>query len=135
MLPILFNNSIDKFFEEFVNQLPTGGGRQIPPVNIHEDDSAYYLDLVAPGMNKEDFKVNLENALLTISFEKKQTKNDDQLKIHRREYRYQSFTRSFTVDDKINAENILARYENGVLSVYLPKREEVKAPTKQILIS
>jgi HSP20 family protein len=135
MLPILFNNSIDKFFEEFVNHLPTGSGRQVPPVNIHEDDSAYHLDLAAPGMNKEDFKVNLENGLLTISYEKKQTKNDDLLRIHRREYHSESFTRSFTVDEKINTENILARYENGILNVYLPKKEDLKAQPKQILIS
>lgn len=134
MLPIHFNKSFDKFFDELFTQLPVATGKQMPPVNIHETDEAYHLEVVAPGMNKEDFKINLENGLLTLSFEKKENIEQKNYKTHRREYHYESFTRSFTVDNKIKADGIAAKYDNGVLKLYLPKKEEVKITPKQITI-
>ena len=104
------------------------------PVNIRETENEYVLEVVAPGWNKEDFAISLENKLLTFSVEKKEeTENRDE-KFVRREYRYSSFKRSFTVDEKINAEAISAQYVNGVLTLNLPKKEKVKASTKQISI-
>lgn len=134
MLPIHFNTNFDKFFDEFFTQLPVAAGKQTPPVNIHETDAAYHLEVVAPGMKKEDFKINLENGLLTVSFEKQENTEEKNYKTHRREYRYESFTRSFTVDEKIKADGIAAKYDNGVLHVYLPKKEEIKITPKQITI-
>lgn len=134
MLPIHFNKSFDKFFDEFFTQLPVATGKQTPPVNIHETNDAYHLEVVAPGMKKEDFKINLEHGLLTVSFEKKANTEQKNYKTHRREYHYESFTRSFTVEDKIKADGIAAKYDNGVLTVYLPKKEEIKVAPRQITI-
>lgn len=105
-----------------------------PAVNIFETNDAYHLELNVPGRNKEDFKVNFENDLLTISYEKPEVKKSDDLKTVRREFEFNSFTRSFHVDEKINAENIQAKYENGLLKLWLPKKEEPKKEVKQINI-
>ncbi|HEV7330768.1 MAG TPA: Hsp20/alpha crystallin family protein [Flavisolibacter sp.] len=104
------------------------------PVNIRETENEYRLEVVAPGWNKEDFKISLENNLLTVSVEKKEETVNQNEKFVRREYKQSSFKRSFTVDEKINADAISAQYVNGVLTLNLPKKEEVKPATKQITI-
>ncbi|RFM28107.1 Hsp20/alpha crystallin family protein [Deminuibacter soli] len=106
----------------------------IPPVNISETTEAYQLQLLAPGLNKEDFKVNVEKGLLTISYDKKSEQVKEGEKTHRREFGFNSFKRSFNVDDQVNVEGIEARYENGVLYLTLPKKEEVKVSPKAITI-
>jgi HSP20 family protein len=105
-----------------------------PAVNIFETNDGYHLEMNVPGRNKEDFKVNFENELLTISYQKPEKKPSDDLKTVRREFSFNSFTRSFHVDEKINAENIQAKYENGLLKLWLPKKEEPKKEVKQINI-
>jgi len=92
------------------------------------------LEVVAPGMKKEDFEISLENNMLTISASKEETKNEQEKQILK-EYKFQSFKRSFTLDEKINAESISAQYVNGILTLNLPKKEEVKPATKQITIN
>jgi HSP20 family protein len=89
---------------------------------------------VAPGMDKADFKVNVDNNILTISAEKKAESNKENERMVRREYTYRSFARTFTLDDSISADNIKAKYDNGVLNIELPKKEEVKIQPKEISI-
>jgi len=105
-----------------------------PPVNIVEKNEGYHLQLSAPGMDKEDFNIKLDGKLLTISAEKKEEKSAENEKMIRKEFSYRSFKRSFTVDEKIDASNISARYENGILKLDLPKKEEVKNAAKEITI-
>ncbi|KIC93876.1 Hsp20/alpha crystallin family protein [Flavihumibacter solisilvae] len=107
---------------------------QHPAVNIVETADGYHLELNAPGRNKEDFKVSQENGLLSISFEEKKENKEEDLKVIRREFRLASFKRSFTLDEKVDAENIQAKYENGLLKLYLPKKAEVKIQPKEITI-
>ena len=127
-------------FDELFNNFPAAWGRDVqqglsvPPVNIHETTEGYHLEMSAPGRNKEDFKVNVEDGLLTISFEKKESTENKDYKTVRKEFSFKSFKRSFSLDDKVNAENIQAKYENGVLKLFLPKKDEVKATPKQINI-
>ena len=132
------HRTIDNLFDEFFNNLPSSWGREIgwnvPPVNIHENNEGFHLELVAPGLKKEDFKVALDKGMLTISYEKKTENESNEYKTHRREFGVTSFKRSFRVDDAINAEGIQAKYENGVLKLYLPKKEEVKVLPKEINI-
>lgn len=130
----------NSLFDELFNSFPASWGRDnnqvyaSVPVNIHETNEGFHLELNAPGRNKEDFKVNVENGLLTISYEKKESQEQKDYKTIRREFSYRSFKRSFTIDEKINADGIQARYENGVLKLYLPKKEEVKVSPKEISI-
>jgi HSP20 family protein len=108
--------------------------RQAVPVNIRETENEFVLELAAPGWNKEDFKIQLDNNLLSIAVDKKEETVKEKEKMVRREFKQQSFKRSFTVDEKVNAEAISAQYVNGVLVLNLPKKEEVKPTTKQINI-
>ena len=130
------NNLFDEFFNSFPPNWNKENNWHVPPVNIQESNEAYNLELIAPGLNKEDFKVNLERGLLTISFERKMENDstDNATKTHRKEFQLNSFKRSFTVDDKIDADRIEAKYESGILKLSLPKKEEVKAVPKEIAI-
>ena len=130
--------NINSIFDELFNELPTFG-RSInnlfsPAVNIVENVEAYHLELMAPGRNKEDFAVSVDKNLLTISYEKKEEVKQEDVKTVRREFSFQSFKRSFNLDEKINADGIQARYENGILKVFLPKKAEVTQPVKSITI-
>lgn len=105
------------------------------PVNIKETDKAYMLDVIAPGLNKEDFNIDVEKDVLTISFEHNEEKSESTDKMIRNEYQFRSFKRSFTLGEKINVADINASYNNGVLSITLPKMEETPATTKKIEIA
>ena len=105
-----------------------------PPVNIHETKDAYTLDVVAPGFEKADFKNNVEAKTLTVSAEKKEEKTEDGKKQVRKEFSYRSFQRSFTLDDAIDTEKINAKYENGVLALTLPKKEDSVEKAKEITV-
>src|SRR5215203_156211 len=130
---VSFNNLLSDVFPQLPS-LYKEDIKQAVPVNIRETEKEYLLDVVAPGLNKEDFRINLEQNLLTISVENKQETVNEGEKQLRREYQFQSFKRSFTLDEKINADEISAQYVNGVLTLNLPKKEDVKPATKQITI-
>lgn len=133
-----FNNAMDTFFNAYPSlikgDLTTTHFKPLAPVNVKEVENGYQLDLVAPGFDKEDFKVALDKNLLTISVEKKSEEETKNEKVLRQEYKYRSFKRSFTLDENIDAENIDVKYVNGVLSFTLPKRADVKPATKQISV-
>ncbi len=132
------NRPFEQFFGEFLNEFPASKnyGIQFPETNVHETKDGFHIELNAPGRAKEDFKINVDNGLLTISFEKKEeAKQDNDYKTLRREFSIRSFKRSFTVDEKIDATAIQAKYDNGVLKLLLPKKEEVKQATRQIEIA
>ncbi|HMO32291.1 MAG TPA: Hsp20/alpha crystallin family protein [Lacibacter sp.] len=130
--------SINSLFDEFFNELPAFGKTVqnffSPAVNIVETPDAYHLELMAPGRNKEDFTITVDKGNLTISYEKKAASESDGFKVVRREFAFESFKRSFTLDEKINAEGIQAKYENGLLKLLLPKQPEVTQPAKSINI-
>ncbi len=99
----------------------------LPAVNIKDTEDNFFVGMAAPGMDKNDFKINIENDILTISSEKKEEKTEENEKYSRREYSYQSFQRSFNIPREIvDSSKISAKYENGELTVTIPKREETK---------
>jgi HSP20 family protein len=131
--------TFDNIFDELFNGAPAqwnGNQKSTVPVNIHEAKDGYHLEFLAAGRNKEDFKVELEKGLLTVSFEAKEPAQPEaaetEYKTVRREFNVSSFKRSFTVDEKVDQDNIQAKYENGVLKIYLPKKEVVTQAGKQI---
>ncbi|MFC0775558.1 MULTISPECIES: Hsp20/alpha crystallin family protein [Terrimonas] len=132
-----FNSLIDDLFTEFPvfsknEAYPKWTGSV--PANIKENEKSYSIEIVAPGFEKTDFKVSLDQQLLTISAEKKDEVKEENEKNIRREYSYRSFKRSFTLDDKTDGTNIDAKYVNGVLTLNLPKKEVVKPAVKEITI-
>lgn len=130
-----FNDLFDSFFKDsYVNDRALA---KVPAVNIAETDLAFEVQLAAPGLQKEDFKLNLEKNVLTISAEKKAqaTEQDDKRKITRKEFSFSSFSRSFTLPEIADANNITATYENGLLNVVIAKKEEAKLLSREIAIS
>ena len=109
----------------------------LPAVNVKENENEFVIDVAAPGMSKKDFKINFHNNVLTISSEKKEEKEDKSESYARKEFSYQSFQRSFTVaENTIDSDKIDAKYNDGILHITLPKREEVKPkPMREIKIS
>lgn len=98
-----------------------------PSVNIVENEGMFKLEVAAPGLAKEDFKINVEDKTLTVSSEKKvETEAKEGEKILRREFGYSNFKRTFTLPENVNVADIKAIYENGVLTVHLPKLEVKK---------
>ncbi len=108
----------------------------VPSVNLAESKSEWLIELSAPGFSKEDFKINLDKNLLTISAEHKTEVSKDEKEYTRREFSYGSFKRSFRVkEDSIDAETIRATYENGILNVSLPKKAmEPEKKVKEIRV-
>src|SRR5262245_9894859 len=130
-------NLLDNFFNEFPTLFKDDFGTKAQdfiPVNVKETKDAYQIEVVAPGFEKGDFNVNLEKNVLTISAEKKEEAENKDEKQIRREYSYHSFKRSFTIGEKVDFEKIEAKYVNGVLTLNLPRKEEVKASAKEISV-
>jgi HSP20 family protein len=119
----------DDFFKPW-NEWFDGGlwprNINIPAVNITEHKDAYQVELAVPGMKKDDFKIDVNGNMLTISSEKEERKEEKDKKFTRKEYNYSSFSRSFTLPEEINREKIEAKYEDGLLKIALPRKEGAK---------
>jgi HSP20 family protein len=133
--------SLDGMMKELFNEFPTTVAKtfredvmNFPPVNIVEKTASYQVELSAPGFDKADFAIKLEGNILNISSEKKEETREENDKVIRKEFTYKGFKRSFTIDEKIDAENIAAKYENGILKLELPKKEILKAGAKEISV-
>lgn len=119
----------DRFFEnelfDWANRDYSNTNTTVPSVNIKESDSSFEVTMAAPGLSKADFNVEVNHNVLTISSEKK-TENEatENERFTRREYSYQSFSRSFTLPNTVEGDKIKAKYEDGILTVHLPKRQE-----------
>lgn len=142
---VKFSNQVpslfDRFFEndlfDWSNRNFSSTNTTLPAVNIKESSDGFEVDMAAPGFSKSDFKIELNHDLLTISSEKQmQNEVREDQQFTRNEFSYQSFSRSFTLPNTADSEKIKAKYENGILSVFIPKKEEAKPkPPKQISIS
>ncbi len=138
-------NYLPSFFERFLNNDLTdwnltnfsGTNTSLPAVYVKVSNDEFVIELAAPGMEKKDFKINFKNNVITISSEKEDKKEEKKDNYTRREFSYQSFQRAFTVpENAIMSDKIEATYNNGILEIKLPKREEVKPqPEREIKIS
>ena len=129
---------LGNYFNDFMNSdlMAKNVFKTSPAVNISETPTGYVVEVAAPGMNKEDFKIEVEKGTLTIKSEKKEEKNDENNRYTRKEFSYSSFSRSFTMPDHVNADAITAEYDKGVLKIQLPKKEEAKQkPVREITVS
>lgn len=107
----------------------------VPAVNITENKDNYEVALAIPGVKKSDLKIDVQGNMLTISSEKEETKEEKEKRFTRKEYNYSSFSRSFTLPDEVKQEKIEARYEDGILKLTLPRKEEAKVfASKQIAV-
>ena len=128
----IFRGDFDSFFDwDFMK--PGTLGMHVP-ANIHETGDAYELELAAPGWKKEEFKIRIDGDTLRIEAEKTEQQQDQQPKQVLREFQHRSFSRSFSLDNSVDAKQISAAYENGILKIVLPKKPEVKAIQKEIAV-
>jgi HSP20 family protein len=127
-----FSDVFDSIFNDtFFNDRMVA---RVPAVNISETENNYHVELAAPGLKKEDFKLSLERSNLTISVEQTSENQDNQKNYSKREYSYSSFVRSFTLPESADDSQIDATYTDGVLRINIAKREEAKAVRRQIEI-
>ncbi|MFK7981393.1 MAG: Hsp20/alpha crystallin family protein [Saprospiraceae bacterium] len=126
----------DDFVKNLDESLSVWNGSQ-PAVNVKEDGDGFYLALAAPGYGKEDIEIKIDDNVLTISSEKKEdTTAKEGEKFTRKEFKYAAFKRTFTLPDTVDAAKIGANYENGILNISIPKKEEAKPlPVRTINIA
>lgn len=136
LYPAFFNNFFGRELMDWNNSAFTGADNTLPAVNILEDDDKIRIEVAAPGMKKEDFKINLDQNRLTVSAEVEEEKNETNERFARKEFCYRSFSRQFNVPvETINGDQIQAAYKDGILTLSLPKRDEVKPkPARMIEI-
>lgn len=127
-VPSIFH-AMDKLFQD---EFPTQWKTNQPAVNIIEHDNAYELQMMAPGLQKSDFKVEVDKSLLTVSFNHVKEENSTTPKYVRREFQHSSFSRTFTLNENLNPEGIEATYENGILHVHIPKLENKTVEVKSV---
>jgi len=127
MLSDIFEDVERRFFYPFKHE------GYIPAVNVEETEKSFIIELAAPGMNREDFKLKLENNVLMVSSEKETEKIEETKNYTRKEFMYGAFSRSFTLPKNVETDNINAVYEKGILKIELPKKEEPKI-SKEITI-
>jgi len=130
----------DDFFKPWNEWFENGGtlwnrALTVPAVNITENKNDYLVSVAVPGMKRDDFKIDVDGNMLTISCEKEESKEEKDKKFTRKEYNYSSFCRSFNLPDEVSQDKIEAKYEDGVLKLTLPRKEETKKPSaKQIAV-
>ncbi len=128
--------TLDSFLDSLLSDFPAtrNSSLNFPAVNIVETNDDYQLEFNVPGRKKDDFKITVDKNILTVSFDKNEENKEENKQFIKREFVTQSFKRSFTLDEKINADDINAKYEEGILFLTLPKKEEVKVLPKEISV-
>jgi HSP20 family protein len=127
-----FNDVFDSIFNDtFFNERLTS---RVPAANLSETEDHFHVELAAPGLKKQDFKLNLDRNVLNISVEQRSENTCEQKNYSKREFSYTSWVRSFTLPESANAESIEAAYTDGVLKIDIAKREEAKMVRRQIEI-
>lgn len=134
--PSLFNErwmtdffNTDRFFDS--DLLKDAYVPVLPLANIVEEEKEFVIEMAVPGMNKKDFNVAIENGVITISAEKKTESEEVKKNFTRKEFSYNTFSRSFTLPENVNEEKIVANYENGLLKLHLGKKVLTKVPPKK----
>jgi len=113
-----------------------GGALKVPEVNIVENGKDFRIELAAPGLERKDFKVSVENGVLSISAEKEEEKEENKKNYRRKEFSYNSFCRSFTLPENSMPDKIDAKYEGGILHLTIPKKEvTISKPVTEIKVS
>ena len=127
-----FNDVFDSIFNDtfFSDRMVS----RVPAVNISESDNSYHVELAAPGLKKEDFKISLDKNVLSVSADKKTETVDENKKFSKREYSYQSFSRSFTLPESADHSKIEADYTDGILKLTITKKEEAKFQSREIAV-
>ena len=127
-----FSDVFDSFFNDsFVNDRLVS---KVPAVNIAETENDFHIEMAVPGLKKEDFKINLDKNVLSVSAEKKEEATNEGKRYSKREYAYNSFVRSFTLPETADHGKIDAEYTDGILKLTVAKKEEAKIQSREIAV-
>lgn len=126
LVPTIFDDLVNPWADLLSNFRLGSVNYTIPAVNITTLNGDYFISMAVPGMKKEDFKIDFNDNLLTISCSNEASTEDKNARYTRKEYNYASFSRTFTIPNEVNIDKIDAHYENGLLSIKIPTREEFK---------
>jgi len=134
------NRAVSPFFNDVFDSILNDSflsdklSSRVPAVNIAETEGEFQIELAAPGLKKEDFKINLDKNVLSVSAEKKTENVEEGKKFSKREYNYNSFTRSFTLPETADQTSIAAEYTDGILKLNVAKKEEAKLQAREIAV-
>lgn len=132
-------NAMDRMFDRLFHNnfglVANDAVNHIPAVNVKESETEFRLELAVPGLRKEDFQINIDNGMLTITAERKNETEEKKDHYTRREFNYTSFRRSFRLPETVAQDQIDAKYNEGVLEIVLPKAEEARPKRREIVIS
>jgi HSP20 family protein len=134
------NHAVNPFFSDVFDSILNDKflsdklGSRVPAVNISETENEFHIELAAPGLQKEDFKISLDKNVLSVSADKKVENVEEGKKFSKREYSYNSFTRSFTLPEVADHGKIEAEYNDGVLNLKVAKKEEAKIQSREISV-
>jgi len=134
------NHAVNPFFSDVFDSILNDSflsdklASRVPAVNISETENEFHIELAAPGLKKEDFKISLDKSVLSVSADKKTENVEEGKKFSKREYSYNSFTRSFTLPEVADAAKIEAEYTDGVLKLNVAKKEEAKVQSREIAV-
>ena len=134
------NHAVNPFFSDVFDSILNDSflsdklSSRVPAVNISETENEFHIELAAPGLKKEDFKINLDKNVLSVSADKKTENVEEGKKFSKREYSYNSFTRSFTLPEVADHGKIEAEYNDGVLNLKVAKKEEAKVQSREIAV-
>lgn len=130
----IFPETVDDFFapwNEWFRKNSFFGHNTVPALNVSDDRGKYKITVAAPGLEKSDFNIEIDNNVLTISAASEKEHEEEKKKYRRKEYSYSSFSRSFTLPSDVNADAIDAAYEKGILTLNMPKLEKEKSITEK----
>jgi len=134
------NYGVNPFFNDVFDSLLNDSflgdklSSRVPAVNIAETENEFHIELAAPGLKKEDFKINLDKNVLSVSAEKKAENVEEGKRYSKKEYSYNSFVRSFTLPETVDYSKIEAAYTDGVLTLSIAKKEEAKIQSREIAV-
>ena len=132
--PALVNGTwLSDFFDDRLFDSDWLRKQSMPAVNVNESDDRFEIEVAAPGLTKKDFNITVDNNVLTISSEKEEEKEEKEKDYTRREFSYNAFSRSFTMPDNVNQEDIKASYEDGILKLHVAKKDIVKGKMKKAI--
>jgi HSP20 family protein len=134
------NHAVNPFFSDVFDSILNDSflsdklSSRVPAVNISETENEFHIELAAPGLKKDDFKISLDKNVLSVSADKKTENVEEGKKFSKREYSYNAFTRSFTLPEVADAGKIEAEYNDGVLNLKVAKKEEAKVQSREIAV-
>jgi HSP20 family protein len=128
-----FSDLFENFFNRDISDFLGEQKGTVPSVNVRETKDDFRLEVAAPGLKREDFNIKIDNNVMMVTGEKEEQSETNDEYYNRKEFNYSSFSRSFHLPDMVNTDNIQAKYNDGILEICIPKKEEAKTKAEKVI--